>query len=413
MSYPAPLAARSWRLDGDVDLLSVAGSAGQVWESAQLSLGARGEARRLAVDGGAAGRAKAGHDLSTLLGAIAVDGDPAGPGPLALTALPFDPAQPGTIVVPAVQVVRTAEGARWLTVVGHPDDLPGEPPLADADAAARPAIPRCYQVRAVEHPEEWKQAVLAGRDAVRAGRLRKVVLARVVDIEADVELDQTAVLRRLRATYPTCLRFAVDGFVGASPELLIARRGDMVRAQPMAGTAPRVGDPSADAQLAAGLLASVKDRTEHQVTIDEVEVGLLPFCSYLDALAQPEVVAVANVQHLATLVEGRLSQPLPSVLELVAALHPTPAVGGDPRDEALTMIAELEPRGRGRYAGPVGWVDSAGNGEFAVGIRSAELSGARARVYAGVGVVADSDPDAELAETQAKFQAMLSALIRP
>jgi menaquinone-specific isochorismate synthase len=412
VTIPAPLAARTWRVDGDIDLLSVAGPAGHVWESAALSLGTRGEARRLPVRGGTDGRARAGRDLSALLGAIAVDGEPGAPGPLALTALPFDPAVAGTIVVPSLQVVRTGDGARWVTVVGDPETLPHTPPVLE-ELPPRLPSPCCYQVRAVEPPEEWKQSVVVGRDAVRAGRLRKVVLARMVEVEADVELDQTAVLRRLRGTYPTCLRFAVDGFVGASPELLISRRGDMVRAQPMAGTAPRLGDPSADAQLAAGLLASVKDRTEHQVTIDEVEMGLLPFCSYLDALAQPEVVAVANVQHLATLVEGRLSQPLPSVLELVAALHPTPAVGGDPREEAMAMIAELEPRGRGRYAGPVGWVDGLGNGEFAVGIRSAELSGARARVCAGVGVVADSDPEAELAETQAKFQAMLSALVRP
>jgi menaquinone-specific isochorismate synthase len=187
----------------------------------------------------------------------------------------------------------------------------------------------------------------------------------------------------------------------------------MVTAQPMAGTTPRLGDPAADAQLAARLLASAKDRAEHQVTIDRVEEALLPFCSYLDAQAEPQVVAVANVQHLATRVDGRLSLPHPSVLELVAALHPTPAVGGDPLGPALDAIERLEPRGRGRYAGPVGWFDADGDGEFAVGIRSAEISGRRARLYSGVGVVADSDPEAELAESQAKFQAMLGALIRP
>jgi menaquinone-specific isochorismate synthase len=407
-----PLVARTWRLDGEVDLLAVAGPEGQIWESAGLSLAGRGEAVRLVVAGGVSGRAATARKLAEVLSAMTIEGEPGAPGPLALTALPFDPDHEGTVVVPALQVRRSADGARWATVVGDAESLPATPPqLVDG---SRPwPQPTCYYVRTADRPEHWMKCVEAGRDEVRAGRLRKVVLARVVDVEADVELDQTVVLRRLRGTYPTCLRFGVDGFVGASPELLVARQGDIVRAQPMAGTAPRLGDPAADARLAAGLLASEKDRTEHQVTIDEVETALLPFCSYLDALAQPEVVAVANVQHLATLVEGRLSRPLPSVLELVAALHPTPAVGGDPRSEALKLIARLEPHGRGRYAGPVGWIDAAGNGEFAVGIRSAELHGARARVYAGVGVVADSDPQAEFAETQAKFQAMLGALIRP
>jgi menaquinone-specific isochorismate synthase len=140
---------------------------------------------------------------------------------------------------------------------------------------------------------------------------------------------------------------------------------------------------------------------------------LLPWCSYLDEEAEPSVVAMANVQHLATRLEGRLSSPAASVLELVGALHPTPAVGGSPREVALALIAELEQLDRGRYAGPVGWVDAAGNGTWAVGIRSAELQGTTARVFAGVGVVADSDPHSELAETRAKMQALLSALVRP
>ena len=149
----------------------------------------------------------------------------------------------------------------------------------------------------------------------------------------------------------------------------------MVRSHPLAGTAPRGGDPAADARLAAGLLASAKDRAEHQVTIDFVHQTLLPWCSFLDEEAEPSVVGVANVQHLGTMVEGQLSDPAPSVLELVEALHPTPAVGGDPRDAAVALIARLETGDRGRYAGPVGWVDGAGNGSWAVGIRSAELTG--------------------------------------
>jgi menaquinone-specific isochorismate synthase len=140
---------------------------------------------------------------------------------------------------------------------------------------------------------------------------------------------------------------------------------------------------------------------------------LLPWCSYLDWEAEPSIVVVANVQHLGTAVEGRLSRPLPNVLDLVAALQPTPALGGHPRDVALQLIDALESFDRGRYGGPVGWVDAEGNGQWAVGIRCAEIDGRRARLFAGVGVVAGSDPDAELAETQAKLQAMLSAIVRP
>jgi len=207
--------------------------------------------------------------------------------------------------------------------------------------------------------------------------------------------------------------FHVDGFVGASPELLVSRSGDTVRSHPMAGTAQRGGDPTTDARLAASLLASAKDREEHQITIDMVHDTLLPWCSYLDYEAEPSIVPVANVQHLATLVEGRLSQPSPSVLELVRALHPTPAVCGLPRDDAMAFIREHEGFDRGRYAGAVGWLDRAGNGTWAVSVRCADIDGAVARVYAGNGIVSDSDPDTELAETRAKLQAMLTALVRP
>jgi isochorismate synthase len=218
------------------------------------------------------------------------------------------------------------------------------------------------------------------------------------------------VLRRLHDAYPTCFVFSLPRLVGASPELLVSRHDDVVRSEPMAGTTRRSPDPTVDAALAAELLASHKDRIEHQITIDMAHDTLLPWCSYLDAEAEPHVVGVANVHHLATAVEGRLSRPLPSVLELVHALHPTPAVCGDPREVASQLIAKYERLDRGCYAAPVGWVDAQGNGEFAVGVRSAEILGAEARLFAGVGVVADSDPEAELAETRVKLQAMLGAI---
>jgi isochorismate synthase EntC len=185
-----------------------------------------------------------------------------------------------------------------------------------------------------------------------------------------------------------------------------------VRSHPFAGTTPRTGDPAADARAAATLLASTKDRAEHQITIDMVLDTMLPFCSYVDSEPEPSIVSLANVQHLATLVEGRLSSPPATALALVGALHPTPAVCGWPTDEARTLIAELEQLERGRYTGAVGWVDAQGNGRFGVAIRCAEIDGNRARLFAGNGIVSDSDPRTELAETQAKLQAMLAAIVR-
>jgi isochorismate synthase len=336
----------------------------------------------------------------------------AGTGPVAIGALPFDPRQEGWLVVPEVVVGRAEDGTRWMTTVGPPDGprrLP-HPELSPADTLPYPTR---FTVTSPRSPDEWCAALVAARDELRAGAARKVVLAREVVIEADQPIPRQAVLAELRRSYPACMLFASDGFVGASPELLVARSGDVVRSHPMAGTAPRSADPSTDARLAANLLASAKDQVEHRYTIDMVHDTLLPWCSYLDEEAEPSIVAMANVQHLATRVEGRMSSPPASVIELMAALHPTPAVNGAPREQALDLIDRYEGVDRGRYGGPVGWVDAAGNGAWAVGIRSAELDGARARLFAGVGVVADSDPEAELAETRAKFQALLGAILRP
>jgi menaquinone-specific isochorismate synthase len=203
--------------------------------------------------------------------------------------------------------------------------------------------------------------------------------------------------------------------VGASPELLLEIDNGTVRSNPLAGTTARTGDPSTDSRLAAELLASPKNQIEHRVVVDMVHDTLLPHCSYLDWEPEPSVVAVANVQHLGTLVEGRLSNPDIHILDLARALCPTPALGGAPRKEALELIASSEGLQRGNYGGAVGWFDAQGNGTFAVTIRCAEFdqSRTRARLFAGGGIVADSEPLAELAETQAKFQAMLSAIVRP
>lgn len=326
----------------------------------------------------------------------------AGCGPVAFGSLPFRRDRPARFVVPAVVVGTCSDGQRWITTVDGAAPSP----------AVRGTAPTSVELRTSLDPVEWCEQVETATERIRAGELHKVVLAREVTVTADRDWDAVAVGERLAAAHPHSLRYSVEGHVGASPELLVSRLGDVVRAQPMAGTTPRSGDVEIDQRRAAELLASAKNRDEHQITIDAVHDALLGWCSYLDAEPLPSVVPAGSVQHLATLVEGRLAHPTPSVLELVAALHPTPAVGGSPRDDALAVMTELEGLDRGRYAGPVGWVDRAGNGAWAVGIRGVELEGSTARVRAGVGVVADSDPVAELEETRAKLAATLGALTR-
>ncbi|MCC5951127.1 MAG: isochorismate synthase [Acidimicrobiia bacterium] len=422
-----------------LDPLAVCGDDGVLWASPELTLAGWGVAQRLAVD--RADPAGAAAAVTAALAAIEWVTSPHAPGPsstspvvaqgpatgpLALGAWPFDPAAPGELVVPNVVVAVDASGARWLTTVtdgdgGAHDDLAEATWARAASAAAtlagfsvgEPTTPSRFDVRSARPPAAWCDAVAAARDELRAGVADKVVMAREVTVEADSHLSVAAIAARLAQRFPASLRFVVDGFVGASPELLVERHDEIVRCHPMAGTAPRVGDPEADAALVKALAASPKNALEHRHTIDLVHETLLPYCSYLDEEAEPSVVHLANVTHLATRLEGKLSSPPASVVELVGVLHPTPAVCGRPRAEALELIARFEDLDRDRYAGPVGWVDHHGNGAFAVGIRSAVVDGATARVFAGVGVVPDSDPRAELAETRAKLDAVLPAVVRP
>lgn len=345
-------------------------------------------------------------------------GEP-GSGPVAFAALPFDPDALGELIVPDIVVAADPGGRRWVTFF---NDGPGSASVeavlssvAEAESAVhRGPEPTQLTLQSMMTPENWRDNVVGqGRQAIRNGELDKCVLARELMVRANADFDPAVVISRLALTFPLANLFLIDGFIGASPELLVARLNDVVRAHPLAGTLPRSTDPDRDRTLAAELLASDKNRWEHRITIDWLLDNLLPYCSYVDAEPEPSIVTMANVHHLGTLVEGRLSSPPAPVLELVAALHPTPAVGGSPQKEALAVITEIERAERGRYGGPVGWVDAAGNGEFAVGIRSAQVAGTEARLFAGVGVVADSDPESELAETRAKFRAMLGALLVP
>lgn len=385
-------------LDIRIDLNDVARRRGTLFVRDGIGFAGRGEAARVRVDEAVEFLAAIEHD--DRVGGAA--------GPIALGSVPFLPGAPAELIVPAVVVGKGADGRAWVTSIDEPE-------LDVFDTAEPEPNAARYTIRPGVDVDVYLDAVAKARDAVRAGELDKAVIARPIFVESDRQIDVHAVLRRLKTTFGSSYRFSIDGFIGASPELLVEVDGDIVRAHPLAGTTRTTGDPDLDRRLAAELQASEKNQIEHRAAIEMVRDTLLPYCSYLDWAPEPSIVKVANVQHLGSQAEGRLSKPAPTVVELMRALQPTPAVGGYPRDRALELIAELEGFERGPYGGCVGWVDGRGNGTWAVALRCAELSRDRyvARLVAGGGIVAGSEPLAELAETQAKFQAMLSAIVRP
>ena len=336
-----------------------------------------------------------------------------GSGPVGFAALNFDAKIPGTAIIPEV-VLGESNGVRFVTTLD--EDSPR--PLADVEAMVdrvltRPLAPVPQKVRLeLDLPaESWRDHVVANaRETIAGTDLEKAVFARALTLISSTPFDTARIVERLAERFGAALLFSIDGFVGASPELLVSRRDRTVRAHPLAGTAARSADADVDAAAVEALLASSKDRVEHQITIDWLLSELLNFSSYVDAEPEPSVVTLENVHHLGTLVEGVLSEPPASVLELVQAVHPTPAVGGKPQTDALALIRELEGLDRRRYAGPSGWFDGLGNGQFAVSVRTAQIEQNTARVVAGVGVVAQSDPQAELEETQSKFRAILGSV---
>ena len=386
----------SRRADRNVDLIGFAGDDGWV-----ITRNGRGCAGRGVADRVDSRRVLTA--LASLTRAAGTDAD--APGPRAIGARPFRPDVPWDLVMPATQFIVDDDGQGWIIDIEVDEQTPpacSGAPIGDVE------------VSPVDTDEDWCAAVAAATAQIRAGRAEKAVLAREVHVESTSRLSPSTMANRLAGRFANCFVFSVDGLVGASPELLVERRGDMVAAQPMAGTTRRSDDGPTDAALLAALMSSTTYRHEHQVTIDMVHDTLLRFASYVDYEPEPSIFRLANVAHLATLVEGRLSEPAANILELIDALHPTPAVSGRPRDAALAMIAELEPRDRGRYAGTVGWIDAKGDGTWAVTLRCAQLdpdTGRSARLHAGCGLVGDSDPLTELAESEAKLQAALSALL--
>lgn len=411
----ARVKAVTTRLHEPIDLVRLGARTGMLWRGRETTLAGVGVA--IDRDDVAIDRPS---ETGALLGSIDAGRDEvvgAGTGAVALVTLPFERSAPGTLIVPEVVLGQARDGRRWITVIG-------DPPLDVAEAKSRAVTaidrpvpaeeqPTDYRLRSPIGPAAWQQLVATTIDRIHDGAFEKAVLARELEFVTDRPLDPALVIDRLATSFRTANLFAVDGFIGASPETLIARLDGIVSAHPLAGTAPRFNDPDRDQRSIAGLLASAKDRWEHQITIDWLLDRLLPFCSYVDAEPEPTIISLPNVHHLGTRVEGVLDTRQAGVLQLVDVLHPTPAVGGQPQAPALEHIAAVEGIDRGRYAGPTGWADAAGNGEFAVSVRSAQLAGDTARIWAGAGVVDGSDPTAELAETRAKFQAILGALVRP
>ncbi|MGK4003650.1 isochorismate synthase [Sorangium sp. So ce1036] len=410
----ARLVARTVRLDADTlatmpgGISALAGEAARVWMHPSAQLIAHGVAARLelphGIDGGVAWIQAA---LSSIQATDAV-GHP-GSGPVALGALPFDRTEPAALVVPAQLVGVTPDGAAWVTTIG--EGAAPAPHLEPAEPRRR--SPDSFTLKSALPHDAWCERVAAAVAEIARGDLSKVVLARAVDVEANRPLVVEEILRRLTALYPSCAIFHVDGFLGASPELLLSRRARAVASHPLAGTYAVSADVDADRRFSEVLRRSAKDQREHRFVVEAVAAALGPACASLDVPDEPSIVSLRNVMHLGTPIHGHLKEGAPDALTLAARLHPTPAVCGTPRDLAEAWLGAHEGFRRGLYAGLVGWVDARGDGDWFLGIRSATVDGARARMVAGVGVVAGSSPEAELVETQLKLQAMLAALIRP
>jgi len=384
------LAARTRYLSDDLDPLAALAPGGFAWLHDGTGFVATGVAARVPVD-----------DVDRALAEFVVDDAVRSPGTgvIAVGGLLFDPRGPGEMVVPATVVGRTTNGRTWITDVD----------VVAPNAASVSPQPTRYTVDQGMNRDEWDAAVARVLAEIDRDAVRKVVLARSVHVAADAPFDVPRIVGRLRAEQPGCFVFSADGLVGASPELLLARNGLDVWSRPLAGTTPRLDDAAL-----ARLTASAKDANEHRFVVDALVDEFQRRCGASVRVAGPEILRFSTLAHLATTISGRLPSAVgDSALAFARALHPTPAVGGTPNDAAMALIDELEGASRGRYAGPVGWVDADGNGEFALALRSAEIDGADAVLRAGAGIVAGSDSDAEWAETEAKLAPMLSALIRP
>ena len=416
MSDPA-LVARASKLGPSFDLLANYQVGGFFFERSGLGVSGIGVAHTITVDAGPERILRMSRMLADRLGEIRRDENV--PAPVAVAAIPFGDDTAAEVAIPERAAVRRDAGQTWQIDVVPAGLAPLDTPRERWTGRAIPFAPFAdMQLRPDPEPDDYAAAVERATKRIGANVFQKVVLARSLIVDAERELDAKQLLWRLRAVDPDCYAFATLPFgappgailVGASPELLVSRHGRDVRATPLAGSAQRFGDASRDRASADKLFRSEKEREEHRVVVEDVGHVLGAFCDELEHPHEPELLGTANVWHLATPFRGRLHDPGVSVLELVAALHPTPAVCGTPREEAREALAELEPIDRGAYAGPVGWVDANGDGEWAIALRCAEITGKTARLFAGAGIVADSVPEAEVDETERKFRALLDAL---
>ncbi|MFP4150040.1 MAG: isochorismate synthase MenF [Nitriliruptoraceae bacterium] len=407
---------RTVALDDDrplLDLLPATPDA-LAWVRDGEGLVAWGVAARLDPGPGADRFTRAGAALARLAADAEVSDEVLLPGTglVAVGSFTFEARTPGSVVVVPRVVVGRRQGVTWRTDITPSDGptTPPPPPVPVGAAARRPRRDRPRYAGSSLPDVHWLEAVARAVKRIQAGEADKVVLARDHAVWSREPFDPLDLARRLTARFPRCHTFVVDGLVGATPELLLAKRGGAITSRVLAGTTGRSVDEARDAALGAALLASEKDRAEHAYAAASVAEVLAPRCTDLAGDPEPRLLRLDNVQHLATTYRGNLEDPTTSVLDLVGALHPTAAVGGTPREVALRMITELEGMARGRYAAPVGWLDAAGDGEWGIALRCAELQGARARLFAGVGVVAASLPEAELEETRLKLRAMQAVL---
>ncbi len=430
-----PTAAVRFPLDPTgppIDPFALAGATGVLFHAEGRVLVGLGTALTLGLPSGldsVSDIRRAGEALASLPCDDRFDADSS--GVIGFAALPFERSAPASLVVPEVIFGSEADGRQWVTVVAagraalpsSPVGLrswlvggtgPKRPDRPDRPEAGADPAPR---IRPRSPDASFLAMVAEALAAIGRGQLVKVVLARQVDVTMPTPVDVPALLHRWHRLEPNCAIFSVptpDGqFVGASPELLVERSGTGVRSRPLAGTAERFAGSGASL-LPGRLLESHKDATEHRLVVEAIEATLGDLCSELTAPSQPELVHLRNIIHLGTSLSGTLARrrdgSVPNALDLVEALHPTPAVGGVPTAAARATIGRLEPEPRGRYAGPVGYVDGAGDGRWMVGIRAMTIDGPTARLAAGVGIVDGSTPATELAETNLKLTAVLDAL---
>lgn len=324
-----------------------------------------------------------------------------GTGLVAFGTISFDDesSAQSVLVVPKV-ILGSRDGQSWMTVI---DDavLPAHNDASGGTSASFSA--------GLMSRSDFKTAVAAAVKKIHAGEVEKVVLARDLVATLPTGFDLRAPLVELAREYPSCWVYSVDGMFGASPELLVRVSHGQVSARVLAGTAGRGTDPGVDHAIGDALAESHKNVSEHAFAVDSMVRALAPFCKHVDADPKPFPLKLPNVWHLASDVHGVLNESA-SVLDLAAAIHPTAAVAGTPREKALALIRDLEPFDRGRYAGPVGWIGADGDGEWAIALRGAQIDGDLLRAFAGCGIVAESEPDAEATETDLKFQPIIQAL---